>query len=268
MNFDNIKQFLQEQTISNTGLNHIKQSIYQFYLYKKFDSVSTPAMEFGTIFHKALLQPDKFKQEYILTPPELIGLDMRLKENKTKIQEFEEQTNGLTVLNAEQTCIIESNLKALQDIPILQELLNLDNAIIEKNIQFHYINNFLYNSFIDLHYIDKNGEINLIDIKTTANTDDTAALSKSIETYSYYRQLAFYRLALQSIYPDAKINCYLVFFPKKEPFLPIPLQISNDYLDYGLHCIHELINKLQTWLDKPNTIDFFNTITMPKWLNY
>jgi CRISPR/Cas system-associated exonuclease Cas4 (RecB family) len=100
-------------------------------------------------------------------------------------------------------------------------------------------------SLIDRLLIDhKNKRVTIVDLKTTSVL---GSLDKTIEERNYYRQLAFYRLAVQSlpeITNDYQIDCYIVAVNTQDPFECKVYKLSESTYIEKLLEISSLLSKI------------------------
>lgn len=91
--------------------------------------------------------------------------------------------------------------------------------------------------------------VQLIDLKTTINLGE---FSHSFEEFKYYRQMAFYWLALYNQYPetrDYKKETYIIGFQKGDTPECRVFSIIDSYLNYGLNEIEKLFPKIKWHFD-------------------
>ncbi len=78
--------------ISSSGLKRILRSPLELQRYFQRQQLSSPILDFGTAVHCALLEPERFAQEYIALPVNHVDLfhaqDMELIQQQGKIQHF------------------------------------------------------------------------------------------------------------------------------------------------------------------------------------
>lgn len=79
----------------------------------------TAAMELGTAFHCAVLEPERFSREYVAT----IKVDRRTNEGKKAWKEFEEAHPGATVMDADDFMTVQKMRDAVWRHPIAKQLL-------------------------------------------------------------------------------------------------------------------------------------------------
>jgi len=105
-------------------------------------------------------------------------------------------------------------------------------------------------SLLDRLVIDNaNKKIIIIDIKTTSML---STFKKTVEDYAYYRQLAFYKLAVLSDlrsrydtkYDDYEVETYIVALSTIEPYECRVFKMSFDHLRRGAEEIIQLMTKI------------------------
>ena len=88
---------LQERPLSYSSLKEFAKSPRHYISYLNKERKSTPAMEFGSLVHCLLLQPEEFALNYMIAP----NLDRRTKDGKAEYEKFLEASNGKTVVSAD-----------------------------------------------------------------------------------------------------------------------------------------------------------------------
>lgn len=105
-------------------------------------------------------------------------------------------------------------------------------------------------AMLDRVVIDhKNKIVKLIDLKTTSNLGD---FSHSFEEFSYYRQMAFYWLAIYNEYPETRDyahETYIVGLQKGELPECRVFSISEVWLDIGLKEIETILPRIKWHYD-------------------
>lgn len=213
----------------------------------KEESLSSSALEKGTMIHEYILQPDEFWKDYIildfdtpkvkqqkdlleeynrlsqLNPLEaqnkllLQAYNFAYSNNKTDDKKLAEALELVVKYETYLNYLKESNTKKVITFSDLNTLKNIESHIKEHkkanellfglpcNYETHnefHINwevpkygNIKCKSLLDRVCFDHvNKKIILIDLKTTQNVYDFA---HSVELYDYYRQIAYYGLAIQ-----------------------------------------------------------------------
>jgi exodeoxyribonuclease VIII len=89
---------LQERPLSYSSLKEFAKSPRHYISYLNKERKSTPAMEFGSLVHCLLLQPEEFALNYALMP----NVDRRTKDGKAVYEEFIASSNGRTVITQDE----------------------------------------------------------------------------------------------------------------------------------------------------------------------
>ena len=187
---------------------------------------------------------------------------------KTKLEEkqHEEYINYLlnpnkkNILSRENYEILENLKKSYDNNQLIQNLISFkttdDFFIYEKQVENEKEIFFDYN-------LEKNGEINsfkckakvdkiiwkdnfptLIDIKTTGKP--LSLFGKTIDQFRYYRQAAFYLLAVSISKQLENIpkDFYFVVIEKQEPYSSGIFKLSEEKIQQGLDEINELFEQI------------------------
>ena len=80
------KEYRQHEGISRSQLWKIRESPEKFKYAMEHPEEPTPALLFGQMVHKLVLEPDTFDEEFIVAPE----VDKRTKEGKAAWAQFEE----------------------------------------------------------------------------------------------------------------------------------------------------------------------------------
>ena len=183
MIYDNLKQeeYFNVEALSYSGLKLILKSPLHF---KNSPYIESAAMNLGSAVHCALLEPERFKEEYIL-----VEGDGRTKAVKELLAQIE--NDGKKAIKATDYNTIINIKQAISENKTASELLNTPGRsevaiIIDEN---------------DIKLkgkIDRLTENNIIiDIKTTTDASPTSFL-KSIYKYKYNLQALFYQRLIKS----------------------------------------------------------------------
>lgn len=163
-------------------------------------------------------------------------------QNKTIISKDDFKTieniyNGVVVHKKASKLLISTS--SLPELGFLDE----SEVFTEHEIYFQYMNSFCkakLDRFIVNH---TKKEIILVDLKTTSKS--VYDFSKAFLSYAYDRQLAFYNLALLSIYPDYKITSYIVACQTSFLNEVICYKISEEQISNGLNKVNDIISKIE-----------------------
>jgi hypothetical protein len=178
----------------------------------------TPAMRFGTILHRALLEPDTFEDGFYVRPD---GMKFN---TKTGI-EWQDAHPDKPIITAEESEQITRMVDAVHTHPFARRLLAGGQP--EQSIFVEDTHGTLRKSRLDA--LTK-GNV-LPDVKTT----ESAALDnfeRSISRYRLHCQAAFY-LDNCNLAGIEKVSFFFVCVEKSPPYAVRCLQLMPEVIDYG-----------------------------------
>lgn len=247
------------RAMNQSGLVKLVQSPAHYRAWTREPQKDTKALTFGRMFHKAILEPDKFKKEYI-SASGLGKLDLRKAVDKARLQEFKDQNPDKTIITKEDYDTLLGMQEAVYSHPYIDNLLSDGQAEISYfwkeretgvlcKARFDYLNPRL-----DL----------LLDPKTTEDASDFA---KSAAQWNYHIQNAFYIDAVRNF---ADIRTVMIFIVVEKP---IPhgvrlIKLSPDDIETGREvykrCLRRFAECLSTnsW---PNYKYDITEVELPRW---
>lgn len=179
----------------------------------------TPALRFGTIFHRALLEPDTYKGGFHVRPEKL---SFATKEGKAWRKEHED----LPVISFDEAKAIEDMQSSVLAHPFAKRL--LFGAMPEQCIFVEDLQGTLRKSRIDV--LTTKGNV-LADIKTT----ESAALDnfeRSVSNYRLHVQAAYYLDNCKLAGID-KQSFFFICVEKSPPYAVRCLQLMPEVIAYG-----------------------------------
>lgn len=189
----------------------------------------TKSMELGTAVHCALLESEKFKNEYVAEP----GLDRRTKEYKKWLDENKDKTPYDAI-------VVGGILKAVSEASQYSESVKmiLENKTTNEESFFFEDRGLQLKCKIDA-FSEK--EKTLIDIKTT-NDVDPYKFSKQIFDRAYHIQLAHYGFALEK--QGINIEKYrIVGISTTEPYDVVEFEIPLEVIEKAREELFNLYEK-------------------------
>lgn len=201
-----------EGFISKSSLSALKSSPFRFFKGVKFKQ--TKAMEIGTAIHCALLEPEKFAEQYRLMP-ELT--DKRLKPYKDAVKEFE----GFKLLSGQDAKNINGMMDAVMANDAAMDLLDADGWCEVSGFHTDQDTGIKLRHRFDKLTADGCG----VDIKKTQSVHPDE-LSKTIQKYGYEMQDALYSDAYEAI-TGRKLNQFYFIFVEES----YPHEVAVVYLD-------------------------------------
>jgi hypothetical protein len=186
----------------------------------------TDELRFGRALHSALLEPDRFDEEFAVAP----YTDRRTKAGKNTWTEFSNANSGKTIITADEYECTEKMQRVAYDHPVVSLLLS-EAAATELSIVWKDADTeLLCKGRIDLLTTFCGWTI-IGDIKTTVDAS-RHAFKRQATAYGYYRAMAWYRRGLNELVP-AERRCVLVAIEKTPPFCVVPYELDEMALKIG-----------------------------------
>jgi hypothetical protein len=213
----------------------------------------TPAMRFGTIVHRALLEPDTYRQGFHVKPEK-----MRFS-TKAGMQ-WQEEHADLPILTQDESDSIDAMVASVHTHPFAKRL--LAGCIPEQSIFVEDHNGTLRKSRLDA--LTKGNVIP--DLKTT----ESAALDqfeRNVSRYRYHVQAAYYidNCRLAGIQKEA---FFFIVVEKTPPYLVRCLQLNGDVIEYGRSLYQRDIQIYRNCLESgqwPGWGDGYAEVALPPW---
>lgn len=229
----------------------------------------TDFMEFGTMIHRYILEPELFYNFYTVIPENL-----KLNENGTINKVAKENKDWLATIG---------ELLPVSKI-IIEKLETIKKYIYEFDFNGQKLGNIIENSqkeltglfiFEDIQckmkidcLYESLGSYIIFDLKKTQNCLD---FQKSVNTYKYYRQAAFYLTGLEKITGYETDEFYFITVEEKDPFGVKVYKLNSDYIIQGLYEVQKSIDNYKKWLERgSNKLECYSneieTLNKPDWL--
>jgi hypothetical protein len=220
----------------------------------------SPDMKLGTAFHAALLEPDRFKDAYVIAPV----IDKRTKVGKQAWEDFVREHSGKEAIDAESYELVLKMADAVHKHPTAKKLLT--GGVAEQSVFWRCpVTDVLCKCRPD-YLIEKKGIV--VDIKTTYDASEFA-FKKSIAKYGYHLQTAFY-LEGVGINLGRVLSDFVHVVVEKTPPYAVGIYVLDDVsiaeaakeikrlLDIYSNCL-----KTNQWPGYPDTIQ---NVTIPAYL--
>jgi len=236
------------KALSKSGLDQFRKSPAHFRAWQDGTTrnESSPALEFGTAAHCAVLEPDRFVGQYTV-----FNGDRRTKEGKAAWQAILD--SGKTPLPQEQWDNITGAAAAVHAHPAASGLLNGIKA------EVSYFDN--WNGVEVKARIDGMGSDYIIDLKTTQDASANA-FAKSVAQFRYHVQAAWYQRI-------TGINRFVFIAVEKEaPYGVACYELDQWAIDVGHSIIDEQLKtfiecqELNSW---PCYSSQIQSLSLPVW---
>ncbi|MFN8788212.1 MAG: PD-(D/E)XK nuclease-like domain-containing protein [Neisseriaceae bacterium] len=255
--------------MSQSKLKDLKKSPKHFWekhlSSKYYQDTETYAMHFGKAARMCLFEHQSFINNYIVEP----NIDRRTKEGNLVFAEFEADIGNKTVISADDMVTVKRIRDAVLNKKISRILLN--NGLPEHELYWTDTNTGIkckakLGYFIEPCEQFPNGLI--IDLKTTINAEPSE-FAKSIYTFGYYNQLAYYCKAVKTIYQTLDYPTFIfIAVEKTAPFECSFLAGNEEMLEIGLKENRRLLNLYNHCIQTgkwPGYDDKVQEIGLPSW---
>lgn len=249
--------------ISRSELWKIRESPEKYMWSKVHPEKPTPALVFGQVVHKLLLQPESFDEEFAVAP----DVDRRTKAGKAEWEAFETWNAGKTIVTDDTLKVAADMAKAAHKSPFVQKLLAG-----EKEKAFFWTDDLTGEPCkirVDC-LTEINDEIIIVDYKTTTNAA-TDAFIKSAINYGYDFQAGMYCEGVKQC--TGKKATFVFIAQEKEPPYALNIMQADDLLiKRGYDVFRELLGiyheckQTDNWFGYLGKYNMLNNLCLPSWL--
>lgn len=238
--------------ISKSGLDKIAKSPAHYYL--SAPKGQTPAMRMGTIVHAAVLEPARFKAEYIT----LKGIKSKAKAEYKAAAKVHGDGNVLTEQEGADVASLQETTRADTDAAAALAMCDM----------------FELSAFVEIDGVICRARYDAINLKTGVSVDlkttkdsSREEFSKSIYNFRYHVQDAFYSMIFERITGRAMTFKFLAV-ENEPPHCPMVYELDGEAKQYGLQdALRDLdaykqANDSQEWKGYEQTNE---ALTLPSW---
>jgi exodeoxyribonuclease VIII len=223
--------------VSNSMMTLLKESPRKFYNRYELGRMEKPteAMLYGSLTHCLTFEPDAVDSRFAVAP----HVDGRTKEGKAIKAEFHKSVGDRSVVNQDMfRDAVSASVWARRHPEFRWFADNPAHGIVEERIEFEF-HDTLCKCKPDYLCLD-NGII--WDLKTT-NEAAPGSFSKSIASYGYHRQAAFYREAVRQKHG---VECRFLFLvvAKTDPWESAVYELDEAAMQQGMQEIYFLLDEL------------------------
>ena len=256
--------YRKREGVSSSDLKRMMKSMATWKYYKDHpDDSDTEALQFGRAYHKMMLEPDDFDNEFIVSPK----FDRRTKEGKAAYEEFLKKAEGKEVINEETYQKLLEMQIALYNTPFVKLLIKGEH---EKSFFWTDAETGIKCKCRPDSFGQVKEQYVCIDLKTTkdAETDhfmrDAIKLGYDIQAYHYCQGLEdTYKKPFKFIF---------IAQEKTAPYLVNVLEADEYFMKSGKELRDSLFKKYkkaletgvyQGYMDENSGI---NSLSVPAWL--
>ncbi|MDL0090055.1 PD-(D/E)XK nuclease-like domain-containing protein [Campylobacter gastrosuis] len=225
-----LKDYHNLSEISKSDLDLLAKSPLHFKRKQELKSEPTPALMLGTLAHKLILEPDDFKNEFLIEPV----CDKRTKEGKAIYAELMANLGDKIAITQEQFNTAQAIANAVLKTP--QAKVFLKDGLAEQ-VYFGEIDGVAVKAKPDF-YNENLGVI--VDLKTTSDAS-ASGFAKSVANFNYHIQTAFYSEILRQN-GKAVNNFLFVAVETKPPYFVGFYELDDEAINLAQSRILELLS--------------------------
>lgn len=245
------------EAMSSSGGKKIRQSPAHYKLARTTRNVSTPTMQFGTVVHAGVLEPNTFDRVVVAAPT----FNRYTKAGKEAAAEFARAHAGRIVLSVDDLDRARRCIDAVLSHPAASQFLT--GAVVERSL---FWIDAKYNVPCKARW-DAFAHNIIGDLKTTLDASPEA-FGRACATYEYHAQAAHYCSAAEHLL-NASPQAYLLIAVESVPPHAVAVYaLPGGAIASGAHLCNIALARYREALDAgewkgyPPTIE---TLTLPKW---
>ena len=257
-------EYRKKEGVSSSDFKKMMKSMAHYKYYKDHPEDSdSEALQFGRAYHKLMLEPDDFDNEFAVSPK----FDRRTKEGKAAAEEFAKKAEGKEVINEETYQKLLEMQKALYDTPFVKLLIKGEH---EKS--FFWVDE--ETGIPCKCRPDSFGQIKdqyiCVDLKTT-NDAETDKFMRDAMKFGYDIQAYHYCQGLENAYKKP-FKFIFIAQEKTAPYLVNVLEADEYFMKSGEELTKDLLEKYKkaletdTWEGYMGKDSGINSLSVPEWL--
>ncbi|MDR9060660.1 PD-(D/E)XK nuclease-like domain-containing protein [Burkholderia multivorans] len=222
-------QYHAHSAVGHSGLVRIMRSPAHYREYVTNPPSPTPAMQLGTAFHVALLEPDRLGETFVVAPK----FDRRTKEGKAAAEAWEAENAGKTPLTADQMAAIEQMVVSVRSHQGAANLLASGMAEMsgfwtdpDTGIQCKCRPDWVVTMEDRPDWITA-----IVDVKTCRDAS-ADGFARAIATLGYDVQAAFYQDGLKAL-TGRSVPFYYIAVETEPPFAVAAYKASDEMIEVG-----------------------------------
>jgi hypothetical protein len=219
------------------------------------------ALAFGDAFHTAVLEPQRFAEEYIVAP----DVDRRTKDGKAAWQMFLDANPDKTIVSHDDWLAITAMAREVLLHPTASDLLAGRS---ETEISMLWLASAAGEKFPCKARIDAYNSVDrcIIDLKTTQDASPEG-FARSVANFSYHVQAAWYIDAMRAANFEVDSMVFIAV-EKAAPYGVSCLILDEDAINEGRRRIANALPKYAICASQnrwPTYDDGIQTISLPRW---
>ena len=250
-------------SVSRSDLWNMRLSPEKYKYMHDNPSLPTDALLFGQVFHKLVLEPDDFSNEFAVMPQ----IDRRTKAGKQQAEEFAKDAVGKSIVTQE---MYQQALGMKMSVGNVDQACKLLDG--KHEVPYFWLDE---ESGIECKCradcVSKIGDINIIvDLKSCQDAS-TDKFTREALRYGYDFQSAFYSDGISKCTGDDYLFVFIAV-EKNPPYAVNILQASPEFTNHGRNTMRDLLEKYKYCFDSNNWYGYMgkenniNTLELPAWM--
>ena len=257
------KEYRQHPAISRSELWHIRESPQKFKYYKENPPEPTPSLLFGQVFHKMLLEPVTFCDEFVVAPE----VNRRTKDGKQMWEAFVANHEKQTIIPEEMYAKANEMCEAVKREPLAVKLLNG-----AAEVPFFWTDEMTGEDCkcrVDVLNTEYSQPI-IVDVKSTSDAS-TVSFIRSAINYGYDFQAAMYFNGVAKNIGKKPLFVFIAV-EKEPPYAVNILQADELMLQRGYDLFREYIGIYHdckvsgNWYGYLGRMNQINNLSLPSYL--
>lgn len=257
------KEYREHEGISRSQLWKIRESPEKFKYAMEHPDEPTPALLFGQMVHKMVLEPESFDDEWIVAPE----VDKRTKEGKAIWSQFEADAEGRKIVKLADYAKAQEMVEALTSLQLVQTLLAGEHEL--PIFWTDQLTGEPCKVRLDCCHTMPD-RLLVVDYKTTADAT-TEAFMRSAINYGYDLQAAMYSEGVKQT-KGCKTDFVFIVQEKDPPYSVNILRADELFVQHGFDVFRELLGIYHECKQSDNWYGYLgpdatlNTLGLPAWM--
>jgi len=242
--------------VSRSGLEHFARSPAHYRAFLEQDERSTPALRFGRIFHRYLLEPDLCRLAVYDGPAK------NTKAGKDAWAEFLERVSGAEIVSAEEHAALEGMMKSVRAHRSARDLMDIPGPVEASRWNYPDKRSGVLAKARPDKLLDSLSYV--LDLKT-AEDASPAGFAKAVAKHRYHVQQAWYVDTL-GLPPDTPF--FFVAVEKAAPYAVAVYQLAPEDAARGREVYRRELLDLAECMSRdewPAYSQNIETLTLPAW---
>lgn len=247
--------------VRSSTLKHFRRSAAHA-RYEMLNPEDTAAKVLGQAVHIAVLEPQRFADEYAVAPK----LDRRTTAGKAEWSAFCAENAGKIVLKADELELCRALADAAQAHPIAAKLLDAPGLTEPSLVWEDAETKLACKARLD-RLTTHDGFSTIVDVKTTRDASPRG-FARECATYSYHMQAAWYLRGADALSPVARRFVFIAI-EKDPPYAVGVYELDNAFLGAGQKACDDALRMYRNAVETgewPGYSTSIRTIFAPPWL--